>query len=52
VQFLCRVGTPSGKVLESVFEAADERALRRDLEGRGYHLFALRRRGRLRSMGL
>ena len=52
MQFLCRVGTPSGKVLESVFEAADERALRRDLEGRGYHLFTLRRRGRLRSMGL
>jgi type IV pilus assembly protein PilC len=26
--------------------------LRRDLEGRGYHLFALQRRGRLRALGL
>ncbi|MEZ5333298.1 MAG: type II secretion system F family protein [Thermoanaerobaculia bacterium] len=52
VQFVCRVGTPGGKVLESVFEAEDEKSLRRDLETRGYHLFELRRRGRLRSLGL
>lgn len=52
MEFVCRVGTPSGAVLESVFEAEDEKALRRDLERRGYHLFELRRRGRLRSLGL
>lgn len=52
MEFLCRVGTPSGAVLESVFEAENEKALRRDLERRGYHLFELRRRGRLRRLGL
>lgn len=45
MQFACRVGTPEGKVLESLFEAQDEGALRRDLEGRGYHVFEVRRRG-------
>jgi type IV pilus assembly protein PilC len=52
VQFVCRVGTPEGKVLESLFEAQDERALRRDLEGRGYHVFAVRRRGLLAGLRL
>ncbi|MGH9464327.1 MAG: type II secretion system F family protein [Thermoanaerobaculia bacterium] len=52
VQFVCRVGTPEGKILESLFEAQDERALRRDLEGRGYHVFEVRRPGLLAGLRL
>jgi type IV pilus assembly protein PilC len=52
MQFLCRVGTPEGRVLESLFEAPDERALRRELEGRGYHVFEVRRRGLAASLRL
>ncbi len=52
MQFVCRVGTPEGKVLESLFEAQDERALRRDLEVRGYHVFEVRQRGLLAGLRL
>jgi type IV pilus assembly protein PilC len=45
MQFICRVGTPDGRVLEEVFTASDETALRSDLGKRGYHLFEVRRRG-------
>ncbi len=51
MQFVCRVGTPEGQVLEQVFEASDEIALRGDIEKRGYHLFSVRRRG-LKRAGL
>lgn len=45
MQFICRIGTPDGRVLEEVFTASDEIALRSDLGKRGYHLFEVRRRG-------
>jgi type IV pilus assembly protein PilC len=45
MQFICRVGTPEGRVLEEVITASDETALRTDLGKRGYHLFEVRRRG-------
>jgi type IV pilus assembly protein PilC len=45
MQFICRVGTPDGRVLEEVVTASDEAALRTDLGKRGYHLFEVRRRG-------
>lgn len=51
MQFVCRVGTPEGQVLEEVFEASDELALKSLLDKRGYHLFEVRRRG-LPAMGL
>ena len=47
MEFVCRVGTSEGQVLEDVFEALDERALRTDLEGRGFHVFRVRHRGLL-----
>lgn len=43
--FLCRVGTPDGRVLEEVFTARDEEALRGDLARRGLHVFTVRRKG-------
>jgi type IV pilus assembly protein PilC len=45
MQFTCRVGTQDGRVLEEVFTASDETALRSDLGKLGYHLFDVRRRG-------
>jgi type IV pilus assembly protein PilC len=45
MQFVARVGTPDGRVMEEVFNAADETALRTDLGKRGLHIFEIRRRG-------
>ncbi|HYG62830.1 MAG TPA: type II secretion system F family protein [Thermoanaerobaculia bacterium] len=45
MQFVCRVGTPDGRVIEDVFNASDESALRADLGKRGMHIFEVRRRG-------
>ena len=45
MQFVCRIGTPEGHVVEQVFEASDELALQSILDKRGYHLFEVRRRG-------
>jgi len=52
MQFICRVGTPDGRVLEEVITASDEIALRSDLSKRGYHLFEARRRGGGPSLAL
>ena len=51
MQFICRIGTPDGRVLEEVFSASDETALRSDLGKRGYHLFEVKRRGMAPKMG-
>lgn len=45
MQFVCRVGTPDGRVLEEVMSASDESSLRTDLAKRGYHIFEVRRKG-------
>ena len=50
MQFVARVGTPEGRVLEESHTAADEQSLRRELEKRGLHVFELRRRGVSRGM--
>jgi len=52
MQFMCRVGLPDGRVLEEVFTASDETALRSDLGKRGYHLFEVKRRGMAPAMGV
>jgi type IV pilus assembly protein PilC len=52
MQFICRIGTQDGRVLEEVFTASDETALRSDLGKRGYHLFEVRRRGGAPTMGI
>jgi type IV pilus assembly protein PilC len=51
MEYVCKVGTPTGEVVERIFAAPDEAALRTDLEQQGYYLFAIRRGfalGRLR----
>lgn len=45
MQFVCRLGTAEGRVLEQVHNASDETALREDLEKRGYHVFDVKRKG-------
>ncbi len=52
MQFICRVGTPDGRVFEEVYTASDETALRTDLGKRGYHLFEVKRRGGRPSLAL
>jgi len=52
MQYVCRVGTPDGRVLEEVYAAADELALRSELDRRGYHIFEVRRRGVPKRLGL
>ena len=43
MEYVCRVGTPSGEVVEREFSAPDERALRADLEQQGLYLLSVRR---------
>jgi type IV pilus assembly protein PilC len=52
MQFICRIGTPDGRVLEEIFTASDESSLRTDLGKRGYHLFEVKRSGVAPSLRL
>jgi type IV pilus assembly protein PilC len=52
VEFRCRLGTPSGEIIEGVYVAHNENALRRELEEKGLHVLSLRtRRGLALSLG-
>jgi type IV pilus assembly protein PilC len=51
MQFVCRVGTQDGRVLEETFAASDESALMTELGKLGYHVFEVRRRGLSRQLG-
>ena len=42
--YICKLGTPEGKILTKEYEAAESADLRRELEGQGYHIFDLRKR--------
>jgi type IV pilus assembly protein PilC len=48
MEFRCRLGTPSGEIVEGVFVAQSEAHLRRELEEKGLHVLTLRPR----SLGL
>lgn len=52
MQYVARVGTPEGRVVEETHAAQDERSLRRELEKRGLHVFELRPRGLGRGLAL
>jgi type IV pilus assembly protein PilC len=45
MEFLCRLGTPEGRVVEEIHESSDRETLRGALERRGFHVFAVERRG-------
>ena len=44
MEFRCRLAAPSGEVIEGVYVAQSEAALRRELEGKGLHVLSLRPR--------
>ncbi len=44
-EFVCKVGMPGGEVVEQVFTAESEDALRQDFESRDYYVYALRKKG-------
>jgi type IV pilus assembly protein PilC len=52
MEYVCRVGTPSGDVVERSFQAPDERALRADLEQQGLYLLSIRRGLSLSALAL
>jgi type IV pilus assembly protein PilC len=43
MEYVCKVGTPTGEVVERSFRATDEAALRVDLERQGLYLFQVQR---------
>lgn len=45
MEFLCRLGTPEGRVVEEIHESSDRESLRGSLERRGFHVFSVERRG-------
>jgi type IV pilus assembly protein PilC len=52
MEYVCRIGTPAGEVVEQTFNAADEAALRVELEQKGYYVFSLRRTLNLKGFGV
>ena len=51
MEYVCKVGTPTGEVVEQMFSAPDEPSLRAELEQRGYYLFGVRRGIGLKDLG-
>ncbi|MDX1632742.1 MAG: type II secretion system F family protein [Thermoanaerobaculia bacterium] len=45
MQYVCRVGTPDGAIVEEVHRAPDAETVRRELRKRGLHVFEVRPRG-------
>ncbi|MCP3961029.1 MAG: type II secretion system F family protein [bacterium] len=45
MQFVCRYGTPDGRIMSQVQQGNDESAVRRELERQGFHIFEVRPRG-------
>ncbi len=52
MEFRCRLGTDTGEILEGVYVADSEAALRQDLEEKGLYVLSLRQRGALGWQGL
>ena len=52
MEFRCRLGTPTGEIVEGVYVAQSEAHLRRELEDKGLHVLALRQRGGLSLPGI
>ena len=52
MQFVCRVGTPDGRVAVELRDARGEDDLRAELKSQGYHVFDVRRRGLLAKLRL
>ena len=46
MEFRCRLGTPSGEIVEGVYVAENEARLRREFEEKGLYVLAIQRAGR------
>jgi type IV pilus assembly protein PilC len=47
MEFRCRLGTPSGEIIEGVYAADSEDRLRREFEEKGLYVLGMQRAGRL-----
>ncbi len=47
MEFSCRLGTPSGEIVQGIYIAQSEAHLRRELEEKGLHVLSLRPKGGL-----
>lgn len=45
MNYLCRIGTPEGAVVEEIHQGRDAESLRQELSRKGYHVFDVRPRG-------
>src|SRR5512145_1332458 len=45
MEYRCRLGTTSGEIIEGIYVAQSEAALRRELEDKGLHVLSLKTRG-------
>jgi len=52
MEFRCRLGTPSGDVIEGVYVADSESRLRKELEEKGLYVLSLQRRGGLPGLAV
>ncbi|MBI2187454.1 MAG: type II secretion system F family protein [Acidobacteria bacterium] len=52
MEFRCRLGTPSGDVVEGIYVADSESRLRRELEEKGLYVLSLQQRGSVRGLAL
>ncbi len=52
MEFRCRLGTPSGDVIEGIYVADNESRLRKELEDKGLYVLALKRRGGVPGLAL
>lgn len=52
MEFRCRLGTTSGDIIEGVYVAQSEAALRRELEDKGLHVLSLKPRGGFGSLSI
>jgi len=52
MEFRCRLGTPTGDVIEGIYVADSESRLRRELEEKGLYVLSLQRRGGLPGLAL
>ncbi len=50
MEYRCRLGTSTGEIIEGVYIAQSEAALRRELEEKGLHVLSLRPRGGWRGL--
>ena len=52
MEFHCRLGSPSGEIVEGVYIAEDEAKLRQQLEEKGLYVLSLQQKGTFGSLGL